>query len=66
MVRRKLEEVDKRIADLESLKQDLQRLEAHFLASVKEVKADHTVLECSPETCTCLGSPEIIEITHRR
>ncbi len=55
VVRRKLEEVAQRIADLEHLKQDLQRLEAHFLESEKEVKADHTVLECSPETCTCLG-----------
>lgn len=55
MVRRKLEEVDQRIADLEHLKQDLRRLEAHFIESEKEVQADHTVLECSPETCTCLG-----------
>jgi DNA-binding transcriptional MerR regulator len=30
VVHRKLEEVDERIADLEHLKQDLQRLEAHF------------------------------------
>jgi hypothetical protein len=56
VVHRKLEEVNKRIADLEHLKQDLQRLEAHFIGSQKEVKADHTMLECSPETCTCLGS----------
>ena len=52
---RKLEEVDERIADLEHLKQDLQRLGAHFAVSQKEANADHTVLECSPETCTCLG-----------
>ena len=55
VVRRKLEEVAQRIADLEHLKQDLQRLEAHFIESEKEVKADHPVLECPPETCTCLG-----------
>ena len=54
VVRRKLEEVDHRIADLEHLKQDLQRLEAHFIEAEKEVQTDHTVLECSPETCTCL------------
>ncbi len=53
---RKLEEVDQRIADLEHLKQDLQRLGAHFAVSQKEANADHTVLECSPETCTCLGN----------
>jgi len=53
---RKLTEVDQRIADLEGLRQDLQRLEAHLTASQKEANADHTVLECSPETCTCLGS----------
>lgn len=55
VVRRKLEEVDHRIADLQALKQHLQRLEDHFAVSQKEAKADHTVLECSPETCTCLG-----------
>ena len=56
VVHRKLEEVDQRIADLEHLKQDLQRLGAHFAVSQKEANADHTVLECSPETCTCLGN----------
>ena len=56
MLHRKLEDVDQRIADLEHLKQDLQRLGAHFAASQKEADADHTVLECSPETCTCLGN----------
>ena len=56
VVHRKLEEVDKRIDDLEHLKQDLQRLEAHLITTEKEVNADHTVLECSPETCTCLGN----------
>ena len=55
VVRRKLEEVDHRIADLEHLKQDLKRLEAHFVGAEKEVQVDHTVMECSPETCTCLG-----------
>ena len=55
-LRRKLEGVEQRIADLEHLKQDLQRLEAHFAVSQKEADADHTVLECSPETCTCLGN----------
>lgn len=56
VVRRKLLEIDKRIDDLEHLKQDLKRLEAHFIATEKEVNANHTVLECSPDTCTCLGS----------
>ena len=55
VVRRKLEEVAQRIADLEHLKQDLQRLESHFIEAGKEVRIDHTVMECSPETCTCLG-----------
>ncbi|MCH8207231.1 MAG: MerR family transcriptional regulator [Chloroflexi bacterium] len=55
VVRRKIDEVDGRIADLSRLKQDLQRLEAHFDATEKEMTADHTVLQCSPETCTCLG-----------
>ena len=58
VLHRKLEDVDQRIADLEHLKQDLQRLDAHFVASQKETGAGHTVLECSPETCTCLGAAE--------
>jgi len=64
---RKLEGVEQRIADLEHLKQDLQRLEAHFAVSQKEAGADHTVLECSPETCACLGyksgnTPQLQEV----
>lgn len=55
VVRLKLEEVDRRIDDLQGLKADLQRLEAHLTEAGKEVAADHTMLECSPETCTCLG-----------
>ena len=59
LVRGKLEEVGRRIVDLELLKQDLQRLEAHFIGSKGEAKPDHTVLECSKGKCTCLGgTPE--------
>jgi MerR family Zn(II)-responsive transcriptional regulator of zntA len=57
LARQKLEEVDKRIVDLQHLKGDLQRLEAHLVDAAKEEVADHTMLECSPETCTCLGGP---------
>ena len=67
VLHRKLEEVDQRIADLGHLKQDLRSLEAHFEASQREANAGHTVLECSPETCTCLGntnknSQQILEV----
>lgn len=55
VLRSKQEEVDHRIAELEQLKGDLQRLEAHLTASQKEADADHTALECAPETCACLG-----------
>jgi hypothetical protein len=55
VVRSKLKEVDKRITDLQYLKTDLQRLEAHLTEAGKEAVADHAMLECSPETCTCLG-----------
>ena len=54
----KLADVDQRIADLEHLKGDLQRMGAHFAASQQEADAGHTVFECSPETCTCLGAKE--------
>jgi hypothetical protein len=56
VVRLKLDEVDRRIADLQHLKVDLRRLEAHLMEAGKETMADHTMLECPPETCTCLGS----------
>ena len=55
MVQGKREEVDRKIADLRHLKRDLKSLEAHLLAAGDEVGACHTMLECSPETCTCLG-----------
>ena len=55
LLHRKLEEVDQRIAALELLKQDLQRLQAHLTVSQKEAISDPTVLQCSTETCTCLG-----------
>ena len=58
VLQRNLEGVDRRIADLEHLKKDLHRLEAHFAASQKEANAGPTVLERSPETCTCLGNPK--------
>jgi DNA-binding transcriptional MerR regulator len=58
VVRLKLEEVDRRVADLQHLKGDLQRLEAHLMEDRKETMADHTMLECSPETCTCLGAKD--------
>ena len=58
VLRRKLEEMDQRIADLEHLKDDLQSLGAHLAASQKEASAGHTMLQCSPETCTCLGAGE--------
>ena len=58
VLRRKLREVDQRIADLEHLKDDLQSLGAHLAASQKEASAGHTMLQCSPETCNCLGTGE--------
>ncbi len=66
MLRRKLEEVDHRIGELEHLREDLQRLEAHLALSQKEAIADHTVLECSPETCTCLGTQEGTQVNYKR
>ena len=55
VVHRKQEDVDRRISDWLILKQDLQRVEAHLMVAESEVAPDHTVLECSPETCTCMG-----------
>ena len=53
-VRRKQTEVDRRIADLDGLRGDLRSLERHLVATESEQDADHTMLECSPQTCTCL------------
>ena len=55
VINRKLAEVDHIIADLEVLLQTLHGLEAHLAASQAESDVGHTVLECSPESCTCLG-----------
>ncbi|MCH7606124.1 MAG: MerR family transcriptional regulator [Chloroflexi bacterium] len=51
----KTEQVDRRISDLLGLKRDLQRLEAHLAGAQGETGPSHTVLECSPDTCACLG-----------
>ena len=48
VVRRKQEDVDRRIADLLTLKQDLKRVEAHLTVAEGEANTDHTVLKCSP------------------
>ena len=56
VVQGKLEELDGRIMDLQHLKGDLQRLEAHLTEAREEEVADHTMLECSPQTCSCLGA----------
>ena len=58
VVRGKLEHVDRRIADLTRLKQDLQDLEIHLMGGNPEDHAVHTMMECSPETCTCMGEPK--------
>ena len=55
VIHRKSEQVDRRISDLLGLKRDLQRLEAHLASAQDEAGPSHTVLECSPETCACLG-----------
>ena len=57
VVQQRKTEVDRRISDLEQLRGDLHRLERHFVGATGEANPDHTVLECSLSTCTCLGSP---------
>ena len=56
-VRGKLEQVDRRIADLTRLKQDLRDLENHLTTGEPEGGSGHTMMECSPETCACMGAP---------
>ncbi len=57
VVRRKQEDVDRRIADLLALKQDLQQVESHLTTmSEGEAAACDTVLGCPPEACDCLGT----------
>ncbi len=55
-VRSKVEEVDQRIMDLQKLREDLVHLEAHLVANEEAAHREHSMLACSPETCTCLGS----------
>jgi len=67
VVHRKLEEVDRRIADLQGLKDDLAHLEAHLAVNPQpDTHAEHTMLACSPETCTCLGGVERRDPEERR
>ena len=57
VVRRKQKDVDRRIADLLALKQDLQHVEAHLTTMYEgEAAGCNTVLECPPEACDCLGT----------
>ena len=58
-VRRKMEDVDQRVKDLQRLKEDLTHLEAHLAVSQEpRGHVDHAMLACSPETCTCLGAAD--------
>jgi len=67
VVRRKLEEVDRRTADLQSLKDDLTHLAAHLAVNPKEdAHAEHAMLACSPETCSCLGNADWTNSQERR
>lgn len=53
-VRSKLSEVDSQIAQLQRLKEDLNSLERSVLVSEKEVSSDHSILDCSIKTCSCI------------
>ena len=55
LIRKRTEDVGQRIADLQRLERDLVRLEHHLEETRERGEPDHTVLECSPETCTCFG-----------
>ncbi len=55
MVSGKLDDVAGRIADLERLRLDLRHLEADLSDASNELNRDCTMLDCSPETCACLG-----------
>ncbi len=55
MIRGKLDDVAGRIADLERLRLDLRHLEADLTDASSELNSDCTMLDCSPETCACLG-----------
>lgn len=56
LVCQKQADVDHRIADLQRLKEDLRGLELHLVGAGRGHDADHSMLECSPDTCTCLGA----------
>lgn len=55
MIRGKLDDVAGRIADLERLRLDLRHLEADLSDASSDLNGDCTMLDCSPETCSCLG-----------
>ena len=63
MVRGKLDDVAGRIADLERLRLDLRHLEADLSVASSELNSECTMLDCSPETCACLGVRMEVEST---
>lgn len=54
-VTERLKEVDRRIAELGQLRGELRRVLAHLQSMTTEEPPDHTLVECTPDTCTCLG-----------
>ena len=61
-VRQKQVSVDERINDLKELKRDLRGLETRLARKGPGHDAGHTMLECSPETCECLGDDAQVNV----
>ena len=54
VVREQMDEVERRISDLQRLREDLQLVEARLTVSRSDADSDKSALECCQESCACL------------
>ncbi|MBI4218565.1 MAG: MerR family transcriptional regulator [Chloroflexi bacterium] len=65
----RLNDVDRRISELKQLREELRRVQVHLESMTTEEPPDHTLVQCTPESCTCLGpisSQNVVIVRKRR
>lgn len=54
-VTERVKQVDRRIAELKLLRGELRGVLVHLESMTTEEPPDHTLVQCTPDTCACLG-----------
>lgn len=54
-VTERLKQVDRRIAELKLLRGELRGVLVHLESMTTDQPPDHTLVQCTPDTCACLG-----------